>query len=452
MGDYVVSWKKLSDRIFRRTYSFRSRTPAGAVTATRLRVGREERLESTSSLRAKAQLYSDLYAEANLSSTYNDGDIGHSFVSQTWKCSPYGQVYPGDNWIPKNRLMVITSSPLAALAVYPLNKWAWSYFGVQPKSEAINLMGSSINDALWAQCPDRIRGSLGQDVVDVLDFGKSLDKLLSLQAKGVGLMTQLNRFSAKKKRQIDEVFRLIRRNPKEGRRIARRHLAGQYLTWIFQYLPWVDDLRTLLDAATVTYLRARGEVRKHATINLGKALTSVYSAASRSHPMARAFGIEGEFGPDVTSKPLGEFRLDSARHRVPRPPTEVTSRLTCSVVSSWTQNFEHGAAEPLYELNKQLGIVYPSLIWDLIPWSWLIDWFINVGKFIDRAWMNAYGEWNCSYAYATTKFAMTWRGLTYLSTARWHIHPSVWEGSYPSSQLSSSQWSILTALGLSHRK
>lgn len=450
MSDYVVSWKKLSDRIFRRTYSYRSRIPKGAVTATQLRLGREEKLESTSSLRAKQQLYSDLYAESNLSSTYNSEDIGHDFVSQTWKCRPYSEVRPGSSWLPKDSTMLITASPLADLATYPLREWTWSYFREEANRDATDLMASSINDALWAQCPDRIRGSLGQDVVDVIDFGKSLDKLLTLQAKGVGLMTQLNRFSAKKKRQIDDVCRLIRQHPKEGRRIARQHLAGGYLTWIFQYLPWVDDLRTLLEAATMTYLRACGRTRKRSTVNLGKALAAVYSAADWAYPMARAFGLSGDFGPDVSSKQLGEYRLNSSRHLY-ADSAEVFSRLTCSITSSWTQNFEHGAVEPLYELNKQLGLVYPSLIWDLIPWSWLIDWFVNVGKFIDRAWMRAYGEWNCSYAYATTKFVMTWRGLTYLSTARWHIHPSIWDGSPVSTDLSPSQWSILTALGLSHR-
>lgn len=462
MSDYYSTWKRRYPGIYQHTVSYRSRSPQGAVARQQECVGREEQLEQNSSPQSKLQLYSDLYAEAGNGETYNAEDTGHEFVTQVWKCRPASAFQcrwgiPFYNVDDPTDWVGLDPGPLDAAALaaaglksaMPLCQGGSDHVAYL-RSEGVDVsrMEASIQNALWAQCPDRITGSLGQDVVDVLDFGKMLTKLLSLQKAGVSLYKQYLKFSAKQRHKIDETFALWRRSPKKGLKALSSRISGSYLSWLFQYLPWYDDVTTLIDVASKAYTRVIGRTRQRKIVNLGKAVNSSLGG----YIGCCKFDHKLNSMPVIVPSQDFEECIDYCWPDFDTPhEKDAIWRLTGSVVSVWQQSFEHGAVEPLYELNKKLGIAYPSLIWDLIPWSWLVDWFVKVGDFIDRAWMNAYGEWNCSYAYVTTKYEVTYRGMAYFQTCRWHISPRSGLKVETSSELSASQWSILTALGLSHR-
>lgn len=492
MGDYYTSWKSKGANIFKRTVSYRDRKswerymkkhhivsryrgkhprayegPKGAVSRTQFAIDREERLESSPSLSSRQQLYSDLYAQTNNSETYNAWDKGHEFLTQTWKCrslrslpldegqtaSSWGQFrfgIPSALW-PEDTLIACVPWEVAYVASLGFTAGSPYWTSEDTVQSIKDSMVSRIQDALWAQCPDSISGSLGQDVVDVLAFGKHLDKLLTLRTKGVSLYKQYSQFSAKKRREIDKTFKGLRHNPRAGIKSLSQKTGSAYLSWLFQYLPWWEDVQTLIGAATSDYLRATGRTRERKIIGLGKVVNQIRDH-DKNGPM-QAYLIDPAYLNTLcTVGELSAGKGGASRTGI-KGGHDAAVRLTASIVSVWGQNFEHGAVEPLYELNKQLGIIYPSLIWDLIPWSWLVEWFVKVGKFIDRSWMKTYGEWNCSYAYVTTKLASTYAGTTYLQTCRWPIHPNTrLEVKAPqASALTSSQWGILTALGLSRR-
>lgn len=491
MSDYYTSWRRKgadNNNIIQRTVSYRDRAswqrarakgltkregpyrdeaPKGSVSRSQFAVAREERLEASSSLVDRQLLYSDLYASANDSETYNAWDTGHEFLTQTWKCRRLRSLpldedgpsswklrfgipsafYPDDTLIACVPWEVARAASLGFTAGFP----HWTSDSTTRKVR--DLMVSRIQDALWAQCPDSISGSLGQDVVDVLAFGKQLDKLLTLRSRGVSLYKQYSQFSAKHRHEIDKIFHDLRRHPKAGLRSVSQKVGSTYLSWLFQYLPWWEDLQTLLDSATSDYLVAMGRTRERKIIGLGKVVNQIRDD-DENGPM-QAYLIDSSYLNQVCTtgeSPRGTTEAGAIRTGI-RDGQDAAIKFTASIVSVWGQNFEHGAVEPLHELNKKLGIVYPSLIWDLIPWSWLIEWFVKVGKFIDRSWTKGYGEWNCSYAYVTTKLASTYAGMTYLQTCRWPIHPSTeLEVKAPqASALTSSQWGILAALGLSRR-
>lgn len=460
MGDYYTSWRERRAGVIQRTISYRDRAPTGSVSRTQCAAEREEKLERSSKLSDHQQLYSDLYAEASNGETYNAWDMGHEFLTQTLKCrrigelptyySPRGQSYPHLGWsgyFPDDYWVALV--PVEVAHVASLGFRAGRCWGAMSTTADVrDSMVGSIQNALWAQCPDRISGSLGQDVVDILAFGKQLDKLLTLRATGVSLYKQYSQFSAKRRREIDAIVKDLRRHPGRGLKSLSRRAGSSYLSWLFQYLPWVEDLQTLIGAATTTYIRATGRTRERKIFSLGKTVEQI-----REHDSNGPFQL-GFISPEsYSSVGAGKAPPSSTWSGPPRDAHEAACKMTASVVSVWGQNFEHGAVEPLYELNKQLGIVYPSLIWDLVPWSWLVDWFVNVGEFIDRSWMKGYGEWNCSYAYVTTKVAATYAGMSYFQTCRWPIHPSAeLQVRAPSaSALTGPQWGILAALGLSHR-
>lgn len=469
MGDYYETWKHTGPGIIRRTVSYRSRNKVTkkAISQTQRAIAREESLENSRDLTSKQQLYSDLYAQTDIGETYNHEDTGHEFLTTTFKCRRNEDLPLTPKQDPKRyRYRYNADDPKELICIWPMCVNTIATLGlrhIRPleySSRFRNYPGyrlavNKIQDALWAQCPDSISGSLGQDVVDVLAFGKMLDHLLTLRTQGVSLYKQYLRFSAKKRKAIDTAFARWRASPKQGFKHLAKDSGGAYLSWLFQYLPWVDDLQTLLGAATDSYLLAKGRTRERKIIGLGRAVRQLDKDLKGDYPQVYMFhpefdGVIDHYRTLDSASKDGYYGLRRTWSGLDSLD-DVSYRLTASVVSVWTQNFEHGSVEPLYEINKKLGLAYPSLIWDLIPWSWLVEWFVKVGKFIDRSWMQAYGEWNCAYAYVTTKMAATAMGMTCVQTCRWHVHPSDrLEVSAPVG-LSTSQWGILTALGLSRR-
>lgn len=462
MGAYYASWKKSDSGIYQGTISYRDRAPKGSVVRLRSAAVRNEEAHPNGATAAdRLRLYSDLYAEANDSETYNSEDLGHEFLTQKLKTRPLFDLpkwnigdsgQQGPIGIPEWTIPMFYDSGNPDTCIMPLglhqlvnvdcrnvrDSYDYDENSVR-SSQAYRSMVRIIQNTLWAQCPDSIVGSLGQDVVDVVAFGKLLDKILTLRSRGVSLFKQYQNFSAKKKRQIDGLFAAWRRHPSKSIKDLAKGSSQAYLSWLFQYLPWWEDLQTVLGDATSAYVRTVGRTRERTVVGLRKVVDLV-----ERDPRIPAYrmlirGSRYQYG-------IMPFTMDNCGI------TATVAKATASVVSVWTRSFEHGSVEPLIQLNKQLGLVYPSLVWDLIPWTWLTDWFVNVGDFIDRSWMKSYGEWNCSYAYVTFKVSATWNGMTYLETCRSHIHPSTAIEVNDLSSFSNPQWQILTALGLSRRK
>jgi len=57
------------------------------------------------------------------------------------------------------------------------------------------------------------------------------------------------------------------------------------------------------------------------------------------------------------------------------------------------------------------GLPTPELLWEVMPWSWLIDWFGNVGDVISNASPNAVDNLTCRYSFVMKEIVttVTWR-------------------------------------------
>ena len=132
----------------------------------------------------------------------------------------------------------------------------------------------------------------------------------------------------------------------------------------------------------------------------------------------------------------------------------------------WIPSF----AEPDKALNTMQNYlrlygarVSPLLVWNLTPWSWLIDWYTNVGDNISNfqsisqdnmaaAYAYVMQEKLCEYLNRTTlhlkvgPVSPEWRRGAITKTRR---HASPYGFTTDFSNFSSYQWSILTALGFS---
>jgi hypothetical protein len=127
------------------------------------------------------------------------------------------------------------------------------------------------------------------------------------------------------------------------------------------------------------------------------------------------------------------------------------------------------------DVFKRLGLVDdPQLLWDLTPYSWLVDWFTTMGDSIANA--NTYaphsGKYSVDYAYLTTKRVQSIEsriarsrftaGFSYISirtpfsygysTTKWRDRATPFGFGTQLGSLSASQFGILVALGLAQSR
>jgi hypothetical protein len=121
-----------------------------------------------------------------------------------------------------------------------------------------------------------------------------------------------------------------------------------------------------------------------------------------------------------------------------------------------------------------LGLkITPSLVWELTPWSWLIDWFLNIGTVIENLQTFGLSNTILNYAYCCYRREMTATidldlsgfmaqsgspsftgGKAYLMTVdqKVRIPASPFGFGIAGTSLSASQLAILTALGLARSR
>lgn len=73
-------------------------------------------------------------------------------------------------------------------------------------------------------------------------------------------------------------------------------------------------------------------------------------------------------------------------------------------------NRSNGFVDRAEEILRSLGLIDdPTLVWELIPWSWLVDWCTNIGNSLTNAHVYSplNGKHAVDYAYVTTQFTKT---------------------------------------------
>lgn len=141
------------------------------------------------------------------------------------------------------------------------------------------------------------------------------------------------------------------------------HAAGGYLTWQFGWKPLISDLKKLLD------------FNKLVDKKVGE-LEALYQRGGLHR--RRSFGV-------VHTDSVSTFTEDSAWG-----VTLTYNMYARTSIEKWaTTRWLPTSLPPRdkAQLRKQaIRIVYglelsPSNIWEAIPWSWLVDWFTNIGTY-----------------------------------------------------------------------
>lgn len=244
----------------------------------------------------------------------------------------------------------------------------------------------------------------------------------------------------------------------------RQWLGSEYLNVVFGWRPLMVEAANILKVG----------------LSLHKA--AFYDSYKRSRrwdgPSGRSLGDTWFYpdGPGAVSGPgfhryysysggalpsFGGQRVDGQERLVWSEDYSFSSRYTgLSRPSAAVNGFEDRAREIL----KRIGLVDdPRLIWDLMPYSWLVDWFTTVGASVSNASVYApqKGRYAVDYAYFTTKYTQTrtWETKFSLDVPKradgYSTSTSLWRGRATPfgfgtqlGSLSSGQFAILVALGL----
>ena len=255
-----------------------------------------------------------------------------------------------------------------------------------------------------------------------------------------------------------------------GVKMLPKEAADHFLNHNFGWVPFINDLTKFFD----TYQRTNEYVEQ---------LTK-----SNGNWQGRRAAIDhvitvGKIGNRVYSQrvqPSG-FRLDS----VLKPVT--VDGISCTGFCDITQTFELDVwakgsfkvyipefddnlltfGSQVTSIGRLLRIygahINPSLIWRITPWTWLVDWFVSIGRNIDIINDQFFDKIPCRYLYLMGKSSRrivsnhmfsTWQGwhsLNWersLSTKQRILADSPFGFDLRWDQLTPKQWAILGAIGI----
>lgn len=213
--------------------------------------------------------------------------------------------------------------------------------------------------------------------------------------------------------EVPAILGNIRKFIAEGRRrFDPKHVGSEYLNQVFGWQPLISEIQSVIKTLMIIDHMIYGEAwrrqRQIAWPSVGRSTLSVLSTSSAYLTQPDA-GVPMSRISLPTSAPSGkssEWYLDEWKSYDIR----LSARLVPIARPTLLGNrYVDQAVEQL----EKLGFWYPSLGWDLLPYSWLIDWVTSLGASINNAtkYGSSPGQVNIDYAWATSQ-------LSVLSTAR----------------------------------
>lgn len=298
---------------------------------------------------------------------------------------------------------------------------------------------NTIQELAASTVPDKIEGSLGQDIVDIAELPRLIQRLSSLGRDMLRLRDKWQQLSPKVRHAIDVCIRDRSKAPKW----ALKSAGSGYLEWLFVLEPYIEDIQTISDFLSKT----------------SKSLLKRYSFTKNRVALKKSErSNSGHYS--------GGSRFLTYKHT---EETEFSVHLAICWVHRGPLPSDGTFAEKAKSMNRKLGLWYPSLLWDLMPWTWLLDWCTHIGASINGAYAISNSNYRPAYAWATVRntvrdigqfvpFLVTdvsvetnYAGAEGISLCRFPVQlTGVIQPKF--SELSSSQKAILSALGLSHIK
>lgn len=167
--------------------------------------------------------------------------------------------------------------------------------------------------------------------------------------------------------------------------LSTKTIGSEYLNVEFGLKPFISDLeklaRSVLEVHKLVsqYKRDSGRnIRRRALLRDDTDFRMISSNAAMDISLPRRLGSEPNLDTYVTveSRRLGGEVFEDSREL-----TWFSGAFTYHL--SDAHNFITRIDQWEEKANHLLGTrITPELVWELTPWSWLVDWFANVGNFL----------------------------------------------------------------------
>ena len=255
-----------------------------------------------------------------------------------------------------------------------------------------------------------------------------------------------------------------------------KNAGGEYLNAVFGWKPLVSDVHSMLSLylklqAKLDQLRrdAGKPVRRKGTLYYDRTVTPISVTSGLSFGIRHSSNLES-LGPETPSARLITW-------------TVTETRVWFSGRGKYVLpiDLQEGPSEAsIRDYLKLLSSnVSPSVVYEVLPWSWLIDWFSNLGDIVQQVAGHGVGTYTLDYCYLMRKHSQTtYYAVENAARPGWSAYPPAYKAvrigprEYSVSikketkeriaatpfgfgltlnSLSASQWAILTALGLSRQ-
>lgn len=293
-------------------------------------------------------------------------------------------------------------------------------------------------------------------------FGASLLEL----REGVPVLSSIHRMwkQAEMFRDFARNGRLIRlfSTSSWARREAARLLAGGYLTYEFDYKPFESDVRDLVDVCINSSNRYESFVRQGSKGTRRKRIVlqdhaSVIEVTNRTYGPAVVL-------PTQAYSSKGTYTRTRDTHR----KVWFSGSFLWPAIRRDTELSR--ARDKMLQFQVDYGLdLTPRTLWQVVPWSWLVDWTTNMGDCVSNLSDIVSLGLCCRHAYVMAQVSSTVehsfvgcclsdqdktnldgsQTIQYLSQQRMHALPFGFTFNNPLSTYSADQWAILAALGVS---
>lgn len=186
-----------------------------------------------------------------------------------------------------------------------------------------------------------------------------------------------------------------------------RSVGGEYLNWNFGWAPLLSDIRKMYE----TYQSLNRQLDQIVRDN-GHGIRRRRSLGNRTETtIKQSFTSSTTSGCWLPVVSGGGYSGPATHQQVVKTTERIwfAGRFRYYIPDIGTDQWTRRATRALYGLNPS-----PEAIWALLPWSWLIDWFTNVGDVIGNLSNHAAENLTADYAFVMrTKGSSEYRASTF---------------------------------------
>lgn len=419
------------------------------------------------------QFRNEMYYDNGTKSTISQLDFNADYHPPIRRCwdelhpgppfrsgGPFRSVKGDDGSKQISKIMTISSHNLSDP---PKNTYVYSYTGAfQPRLGSLGLDYTNFSQI-------GLSGAYGPTYMDPSEYGAQAWRRFApkLEFAQLGVAVAEMRDLPRMLRQTAKTFKNVWKSigGKGSTLFDRREIGRNFLNQQFGWAPFISDIRKTISVTRNFHLHY-SQIKRDNGNWIRRSGTYQQSHSVDSFSQTN-FGATDDYLYPCAYFPAAMFDGPYRGTAVKRVISE--EKITFSgKFRYWIPSFESDDSHLLYMRNalQLYGLhISPSLLWEAMPWSWLIDWWSNAGDVISNLSQSLQYGLGAQYAYimrnvrksyklsVTPYFKYGDNGPIYAegfisSKRREAAHP--WGFDLEWGELSPTQIAILTALGLAN--